>query len=122
MNDETASDLAQYLRSHREQAGLSIRELARLTGVDVGYIHHLEAGTKRNPSAEILQRLADVLEADASELLAYIGVKPASVLPAAAVYFRRKYGLSEADAKRAADLIEERYGKEDENNQVTERE
>lgn len=111
MDNDTANGLAQHLRACRERAGLSIRELARLASVDVGYIHHLEAGTKRNPSAEVLQQLADVLEADASELLAYIGVKPSSVLPSTEVFLRRKHGFSEAEAKQAAELIEERYGK-----------
>lgn len=96
--------LGVYLRTKREEAGLSIRELARLAHVDFAYLSRLEAGQKDNPSAELLQRLADVLEADASELLAYVGVKPA--LPEPRAYFRKQYGVSEADATEMARLLE----------------
>lgn len=104
-------DLGGYLRRKREAADLTIRQLARLVDVDHGYIVRLEGGQKTNPSAELLQRIADVLDIDASELLAYIGVKPSSVMPPADVFFRNAYGLSEDDAKEAAALIEQRYGK-----------
>lgn len=103
--------LGDYLRAAREKAGLSIRELERLTGIGSSYLAKLETGKSVNPSAEVLQTIADVLEADASVLLSYIGVKPASVLPPAQVYFRNKLGLSEQEAAEAAALIEARYGK-----------
>ena len=89
-----------------------MRELERLTGVANSYLTKLELNQKTNPSAEILQKLADALELDASELLAFIGVKPAGTLPPARIYFRKKYGLSEADAAEAARLIE-RYTTKD---------
>lgn len=103
--------LGDYLRAARTKAGLTIRELERLTGVANSYLTKLELNQKTNPSADVLQRLAEVLELDASELLAYIGVKPSSVLPSTEVFLRRKHGLTEAEAKQAAELIEERYGK-----------
>lgn len=106
--------LGEYLRAARTKAGLSIRELERLTGVTNGYLTKLELNQKKNPSADVLQRLADVLELDASDLLAYIGVKPASVLPPAPVYFRKKYGLSAANAREVAKLIEKYLNEEQE--------
>jgi len=51
-----------------------------------------------------------VLELDVSELLAFIGVRPSSVLPPADIYFRKRYGMTEEQARAAAELIEERYG------------
>ena len=102
--------LGDYLRAARTRAGLSVRELERLTGVANGYLTKLETGFKANPSAEVLIKLADALELDTSELLAFIGVKPSSVLPPADIYFRKRYGMTEEQARQAAELIEERYG------------
>lgn len=102
--------LGDYLRAARTRAGLSVRELERLTGVANGYLTKLETGFKTNPSAEVLIKLADALELDTSELLAFIGVKPSSVLPPADIYFRKRYDMTEDQARQAAKLIEERYG------------
>jgi transcriptional regulator with XRE-family HTH domain len=102
--------LGQYLRTKREEAGLSIRELARLAGVDFAYLSRLESGERSEPSAELLQRIADVLEADASELLAYVGIKP--VMPEPRAYFRKQYGVSESDAEEMAQLLDKFTGKE----------
>jgi transcriptional regulator with XRE-family HTH domain len=105
--DDNTPPLGAYLRIARTKAGLSVRELERLTGVANSYLTKLELNQKTNPSADVLQRLADVLELDASELLAYIGVKPSSSLPSARVYFRKKYGLSATDADQVLHRIEE---------------
>lgn len=58
-----------------------------------------------NPSAAVLQKLADALELDASELLTFIGVGPSSTLPSPRVYFRRKFGMTDQEAARLARLI-----------------
>ena len=96
--------LGAYLRTKREAAGLSIRELARLAGANYAYLSRLESGERSEPSAELLQRIADVLETDAGELLAYVGVKP--VLPEPRAYFRKQYGVSEAEAEEMAGMLE----------------
>jgi transcriptional regulator with XRE-family HTH domain len=101
--------LGAYLRAKREEAGLSIRELARLAGANYAYLSRLESGERSEPSAELLQRIADVLETDASELLAYVGVKP--VLPEPRAYFRKQYGVSERDAEEMARMLERFAGK-----------
>lgn len=110
--DNTTNQLGRYLRAHREDAGLTIRHLASIIGMNHGYLVRLESGEKTNPSADVLHKLADALELDPAELLAFIGITPSSTLPPARVYFRKKYGLSEADARRAAQLIEQ-YTKEE---------
>lgn len=94
--------LGSYLRSQREAAELSIRELARLSGVPASYITEIEGGKKTNPSAEILQRLAGVLEVDTADLFAFIGITPPQGLPSVAPYLRAKYKLS-GDALREAE-------------------
>lgn len=95
------------LRTARLEAGLSIRQLARAAGINHSYLVKLENDQNDNPSAAHLQRLADVLEIDASDLLSFIGVEPSSTLPSPRIYFRRKFGLSDAEAARLSRLIAE---------------
>jgi transcriptional regulator with XRE-family HTH domain len=52
--------LLQHLRGER---GLSLRELAQLSGVDHAYIHRLETGAKEAPSDDILSKLIRALKA-----------------------------------------------------------
>lgn len=99
--------LGARLRAARLEAGLSIRQLAKAAGINHSYLVKLENDQNDNPSAAHLQRLADVLEMDASDLLSFIGVEPPSTLPSPRVYFRRKFGLSDAEAARLSRLIEE---------------
>ena len=99
--------LGEYLRAARKKANLSIRQLGNLSGVSHGYLVKLELGQMDNPSAEHLARLAEVLEVDVSELLAFIGIEPSTTLPPPRVYFRRKYGLSDTDAKELTQIIED---------------
>jgi transcriptional regulator with XRE-family HTH domain len=98
--------LGDRLRAARAEAGLSIRELARLAGINYSYLSKLESDQNDNPSADKLQRLAGVLDIDPAELLGYIGVEPSGTLPPPRVYFRRKYGVSEQDAEELSRIIE----------------
>jgi transcriptional regulator with XRE-family HTH domain len=52
------------LRSLREQRGLSLRELGRLTEIDHAYIHRLETGAKEAPSDKVILNLTRALKAN----------------------------------------------------------
>ena len=97
--------LGQVLRAARLEAGLSTRQVATAAGLTHGYLVKLELDRIDNPSAAYLQRLADVLELDTGDLLSFIGVEPAATLPSPRVYFRRKLGVSDAEAARLSRLI-----------------
>jgi transcriptional regulator with XRE-family HTH domain len=105
MTSPQPSGLGQTLRAARLEAGLSVRQVARLAELTHGYLTKLENDQIEQPSAAYLARLADVLELDASDLLAYIGVDPRTTLPSPRVYFRRKFGVNEAEAERLSRLI-----------------
>jgi transcriptional regulator with XRE-family HTH domain len=107
MTPNQPSSLGQVLQAARLEAGLSVRQVARLADLTHGYLTKLENNQIEQPAAIYLQRLADVLELDASDLLTFIGVAPASILPPPRVYFRRKLGLSDAEAIRLSRLIAE---------------
>lgn len=49
------------LRKIRKSKNLTIQELSELSGVSMGYICHLENGTRQNPSREIMEKIAKVL-------------------------------------------------------------
>lgn len=101
----THDTLGAHLRAAREQAGLTVRDLAARAGITHPYLVRLENGEKRHPAADILMRLARALGIDDSELLAYIGVTPS--LPEPRAYFRRKFGVDADEAEILARLIEE---------------
>ncbi|MEU0537072.1 helix-turn-helix domain-containing protein [Amycolatopsis tolypomycina] len=105
--------LANLIRQGREAAGLSVRQLAPLVGVHHSVLARIESGEVARPSAEVVQHIAEALELDAAELLAFVGVKP--TLPEPRVYFRRAYGMSDDEAKEAeqiiADLRAKRHGR-----------
>ena len=105
MAPKQPQSLGQVLRAARLEAGLSVRQVAKLAELTHGYLVKLELDQIENPSAAYLARLADVLELDGSELLKFIGVDPASTLPPPRVYLRRKFGLSESEAARLSRLI-----------------
>src|SRR5690348_8511169 len=53
--------LALLLRSHREAAGLTQRQLAARAGISAGALEDLEQGRTRRPRPESLNRLAAAL-------------------------------------------------------------
>ena len=62
--------LGRAFRELREGQGVSQEELASRAGLHRTYVGGIERG-ERNPSLTSLLRLAEVLEVNASELLAY---------------------------------------------------
>jgi transcriptional regulator with XRE-family HTH domain len=62
-----------YLKSLREQRGLTMRELDKRSGVSHSYISKLESGIKGIPSPDILRKIADPLGVDYHHLLARAG-------------------------------------------------
>jgi transcriptional regulator with XRE-family HTH domain len=100
-----APTLASVIRQAREAAGLSIRQLAPLVGIDYSVLSRIEAGKVTRPSPEVVQNIAEALELDATELLAFVGVK--ANLPDPKVYFRKAYGMTENEAEEAAVVIAE---------------
>jgi transcriptional regulator with XRE-family HTH domain len=79
-------DLGHYLREQRENAQLSLRQLADMAGISNPYLSQIERGLKR-PSAEILQQIAKGLQVSAESLYVRAGIldeRDDTVAPAAA--------------------------------------
>jgi transcriptional regulator with XRE-family HTH domain len=67
------SGLGEYLKEQRNNAQLSIRQLAEAAGVSNPYLSQIERGLRR-PSAEILQQIANALRISAEQLYVRAGI------------------------------------------------
>src|SRR5688572_10246690 len=70
---EHVQTLAGVIREARARARLSMRELARRSGLSAAQISRIEAGDVERPVAETLVRLAKALGRDAQLLLVFAG-------------------------------------------------
>ena len=65
--------IGEYIRQQREQAKISMRQLASAAGVSNPYLSQIERGLRR-PSAEILQQIAKGLRISAEALYVQAGI------------------------------------------------
>jgi transcriptional regulator with XRE-family HTH domain len=65
----TDTTLARTIQMARLRAGLSLRQLAKKSGVSVGAIHRIENDSPMRPMPLTLMRLADALDLDVDQLL-----------------------------------------------------
>jgi XRE family transcriptional regulator, master regulator for biofilm formation len=66
----TPKRLDQVMRELRENKGLTQEELAFKARVTPGYVAQLELGLRKNPSLDVVRRLARALKIPLAELLA----------------------------------------------------
>ena len=67
------NSIGDYIRQQREQARISLRQLAEQAGVSNPYLSQIERGL-RKPSAEILQQIAKGLRISAEALYVQAGI------------------------------------------------
>jgi transcriptional regulator with XRE-family HTH domain len=70
---EQVQTLAEVTREARVRAGLSMRGLARRSGLSAAQVSRIEAGEVERPVAETLVKLAKALDRDAQLLLVFAG-------------------------------------------------
>lgn len=70
---KTVGTLGEYLRDQRNQAQLSLRQLAEQAGVSNPYLSQIERGL-RKPSAEVLQQIAKALRISAETVYIRAGI------------------------------------------------
>jgi transcriptional regulator with XRE-family HTH domain len=81
MSPVNVNAIGAYIREQREQARISIRQLAQAAGVSNPYLSQVERGLRR-PSADILQQIAKGLRISAEALYVQAGIledKPGEV-------------------------------------------
>lgn len=93
--------VGEYIREQRQQAKVSLRQLARSAGVSNPYLSQIERGL-RKPSAEVLQQIAKALRISAEALYVQAGFLedrpndtevPAAVLADVSISERQKQVL-----------------------------
>src|SRR6202162_2753670 len=73
MRNVTVNSIGEYIREQREQARISMRQLAQSAGVSNPYLSQIERGL-RKPSADILQQIAKGLRISAEALYVQAGI------------------------------------------------
>jgi transcriptional regulator with XRE-family HTH domain len=95
------------VREEREKAGLSLSELASLTGVSKAYLVRLETRPS-NPSLQILKRIADGLELTVADLLdrpsVHYELEDDHPIPASLQAFRDEERLSFTEVRTLASI------------------
>ena len=95
-----------FIREQREQAQVSIRQLARLAGVSNPYLSQVERGI-RKPSAEILQQIAKGLRISAEQLYQRAGILDRAETSSAVLdAIRADAALSERQKSALAEIYE----------------
>lgn len=91
MDQEQARELGRQLRSRRDELGLSVRDLEKLTGVDDGTIVRIEQGAFAAPAPDKLSRIAEALKLSLADIFALAEYSVPSELPTFTPYLRSKY-------------------------------
>jgi transcriptional regulator with XRE-family HTH domain len=68
-----AQDIGTFIRTQREAAQVSVRQLAEKAGVSNPYLSQIERGL-RKPSADVLQQIAKALRVSAEVLYVRAGI------------------------------------------------
>lgn len=60
--------LGDNIRYLREKMGISIKDLSELTGITSAYLSMIENNKRKNPSTEMLKKIANELNVDINQL------------------------------------------------------
>ena len=114
MDQEQARELGRQLRSRRDELGLSVRDLEKLTGVDDGTIVRIEQGAFAAPAPDKLSRIAEALGLSLADVFSLAEYVVPAELPTFTPYLRRKYPSlppkAIAELERYFDDLAARYG------------
>lgn len=56
------------IRKYRKEKGMTMKEMAEKCGISIGYLSHLEKGSRDNPSKEVMENIAVVLNKSIPEV------------------------------------------------------
>ena len=56
------------VKNIRKEKGITLVKLSELSGVSVGYLCHLERGSRKNPSLEIMEKISKALNKSVIEI------------------------------------------------------
>lgn len=94
MTETQSKKLGELIARARTRRGMSTRQLATRVGVAYGWISGVEAGRFREPAANRVARIAEVLDIEPSRIDRLTKGSIAGGLPGMRTYFRAKYDLT----------------------------
>lgn len=106
MNRPNLHQLGQLIAQQRNQRGLSLRDVEKMTGVTNSTLSRLEAGIIEKPHVPHLIRVAQALEVEPADYLALAGYVMPDRLPELKAYLRAKYGLTQGEAEQMEVIFE----------------
>ena len=56
------------MKLYRKRKGYTLKRLSDITKLSVGYLCHLENGSRNNPSMSVLNRIANALDTSVEEI------------------------------------------------------
>ena len=56
------------IKKIRDEKGLTLVKLSDLSGISVGYLCHLEKGSRSNPSIDVMEKISKALNKSITEI------------------------------------------------------
>ena len=56
------------IKKIREEKGLTLAKLSNLSGISIGYLCHLEKGSRNNPSIDVMEKISKALNKTITEI------------------------------------------------------
>lgn len=115
MKETQAKRLGKALRAAREKKGWSLPQTMEKTGLDMAWLHRLEAGRYATPDPVRLLRLAEALDFDPFRINKLTGELVGEALPGVRTYFRSTTPATQDDIdeiERHVKRILAKYGDE----------
>lgn len=109
--DRDPGPLGSKLAALREQAGITLYELEKRSGINRPKLMRIETGEIRQPTTETLNKLAAALEVDPEEFFDAAWAESDGPLPSLPTYFRSKFHLTDeqiAAVERTIKRIEQK--------------
>jgi transcriptional regulator with XRE-family HTH domain len=100
-------EIGPRLRAERKQVGMSLAQLAGVTGVSKTYLMKLETESNANPSLDVLRRIAEALDLTVADLVGsppLRGVPDDHDAPASLKAFAEEAGLSRHEMETLASI------------------
>ncbi len=121
MSENISTSFGSLLKQLRLEAGIGLRELAKMIGKSPSYLSEIESGHAHAPSAEMILDIAHALGGHKNELLAAASKMDPQLTdyvahqPEAADFLRKaqEYGFDKEDWQKLDQLAEIALGKKE---------
>ena len=100
-----STPLGKRLRQYREAKGLTLQQVADAVGCTKAYIWELEMKDGQRPSAERIQKIAQVLGVTMEDVMGVPMQQAPDASPEDVAFFREYAGMTEEEKKHYQDVL-----------------